>query len=237
LEQDRTGVPALFHRMRALSAAGIILFVLAVSFATFDWLMSLDPHWFSSIYGLQFVGGLAIAGLTTTILVCRFIVAKEPALSRVFSPKLRQDHGTLLFAFLLLWGYFMVSQFIIIWSANLPEEIPFYLHRNKGGWQWMALVNVLLHFAFPFLLLLSRRVRRHAVALPAIAVAILVARWMDLMWQAAPNFHHRVFVSWLDLAALVGVGGAFLTLFARNLGAASMLPVHDPYLPEALAHE
>jgi hypothetical protein len=234
--QDRSGAPALFHRLRALSAAGLILFVLTCTFASFDWLMSLDPHWFSSIYGVQFVGGAAVAALTFTILVTRFMGTAEP-MSRVLTPKLHQDHGTLLFAFLLLWGYFSVSQFLIIWSANLPEEIPFYLHRQSGGWQYVALGLVVLHFAVPFLLLLSPRVKRDPRRLAAVAALVLAMRWIDLLWQVVPNFSQRVTFHWLDAAALVGVGGAWLLLFARHLAGRSLLPVHDPFLPEALAHE
>jgi len=236
LAQDRTGDPALFHRMRTLSAAGLILFVLSVTFASFDWLMSLDPHWFSSIYGVQFVGAAAVAALAFAIVVSRWLVTTEP-MSRIFKPKHHQDHGTLLFAFLLLWGYFMVSQFIIIWSANLPEEITFYMHRQSGGWQWLSVVLVVLHFALPFLLLLSPAIKRNPKRLAAIAVLLLVMRWLDVQWQAAPNFHHAVTLHWLDLAAVLAVGGAWLAMFAWKLGGASLLPVHDPFLPEAIAHE
>jgi hypothetical protein len=236
LAQDRSGDPKLYHRMRALSAAGLVLFVLSVSFASFDWLMSLDPHWFSSIYGVQFVGGAAVAALCFGIVISRFL-ANAPPMSEVLTPKHHQDHGTLLFAVLLLWGYFGVSQFLIIWSANLPEEIPFYIHRQSGGWQWVSLAIVLLHFAVPFLMLLSPAMKRDRRRLAAIAVGVLVMRWIDLVWQVAPTFHEHATAHWLDLAAVAAVGGLWLVIFAHGLRAASLLPVHDPFLPEALAHE
>jgi hypothetical protein len=197
LEQDRTGAPAIFHRLQRLSAAGLILFVLTCTFASFDWLMSLDPHWFSSIYGVQFVGGAAVGALAFSIVVSRFLVQTEP-MSRVLRTKHHHDHGTLLFAFLLLWGYFHVSQFVIIWSANLPEEIPFYRHRFTGGWQTLALVLVLLHFAVPFLLLLSQRIKKNSRKLAAIAALLLFMRWVDLYWQVTPNFKPQLTVHWLD---------------------------------------
>lgn len=236
LEQDRTGEPRLHHRMRTLSAAGLILFVLTASFAAFDWMMSVDPHWFSSIYGVQFVGGAAVAGLAFAIVVSCWLETQEP-MSRVFTPKNHQDHGTLLFAFLLLWGYFIVSQFIIIWSANLPEEISFYLERQTDGWKVFSVVLVLLHFVIPFLLLLSPAIKRNPRAITAIALTLLLMRWVDLHFQMRPHFVDHVAVHWLDFASLIGVGGVWLALFARSLSGPSLLPVHDPFLPEALGHE
>ncbi len=233
--QDRSGRPAYYHRLQALSAVGLLLFMLTASFASFDWLMSLEPHWFSSIYGAQFVGGALIAGFSFAILVTRFLVTSEP-MSKIITPKLHQDHGTMLFTFLLLWGYFGVSQFLIIWSANLPEEIPYFLIRQAGGWQYMALGLVLLHFAVPFLLLLSPRIKRDPRTLSAVALLLLVMRWVDLYWQAAPNFSPRIGLHWLDVAAWLALGGVWLWFFARRLGGRSLLPVHDPFLPEALAN-
>ncbi len=236
-EQDRTGAPALYNKMRGMSAIGLVLFVLSVSFATFDWLMSLDPHWFSSIYGLQFIGGCAIAGLCFAILWSRYLVDREP-MSKVFRPQHHHDHGTLLFAFLLLWGYFTTSQFIIIWSANLPEEIPYFLKRFASSWKALALVLVLFHFWFPFLSLLSKKIKRFPRRLAFFAGWLLFMRWWELYFQAAPNFHPEgVRVHWLDAATVIAIGGVFVALAARHLAGRSLLPVHDPFLPEALNHE
>jgi hypothetical protein len=235
--QDRADDPRLYHKMRAASAAGLILFMLTVSFATFDWLMSLDPHWFSSIYGLQFIGGAAIAAMTVAILVSTWLV-RRPPMNAVYQPRHHHDHGTLLFAFLLLWGYFTVSQFLIIWSANLPEETPYFVHRFHASWKILSLILVLVHFWFPFLSLLSKKIKRVPRRLAFYAGLVLVMRWFDLYFQAAPNFRPEgVRFHWLDLATTLCVGGVFLYLFARRLRGRSLLPVHDPFLPEALAHE
>jgi hypothetical protein len=237
LAQDRTGGGEIFRKLRVLSALGLVLFVLTVSFAAIDWVMTLDPHWFSSIYGVQFIGGSVVAALCAGILASRWLAAREPMV-RVFTPKHHHDHGTLLFAFLLLWGYFGVSQFLIIWSANLPEEVPFYLHRGHGAWRMLSAAIVLLHWAVPFFLLLSPRIKRVPGRLAAVATLVLVLRWVDLYWQVAPNFRPAgPAPHWLDAAVLVGVGGVCLALYARHLAGRSLLPLHDPFLPEALAHE
>lgn len=237
LLQDRSGGGEVFRKLRVLSALGLVLFVLTVSFAAIDWVMTLDPHWFSSIYGVQFIGASAVAALCAGILASRWLAAREP-MARVFTPKHHHDHGTLLFAFLLLWGYFGVSQFLIIWSANLPEEIPFYLHRGHGGWRVLSAGIVLLHWAVPFFLLLSPRIKRVPGRLAAVAALVLVVRWVDLYWQVAPNFQHDgPSPHWLDAAALVAVGGVWVALYARHLAGRPLLPLHDPFLPEALAHE
>lgn len=233
--QDRTDDPKLYSRLRVASAVGLPLYVVTATFAAIDWLMSLEPHWFSSIYGFQFVGGHAVSGLGFLLLVAVFLVRVEP-MRNVLAARHFEDYGKLLLAFVLLWSYFGVSQFLIIWSANLPEEIPWYLHRRQGGWQAVSVIIVVFHFVLPFLVLLSRRVRRDPRWLAVVGALVLLMRWLDLYFQAAPTFHASVLPHWLDLTAVAGVGGVFVALFLRHLAARSLLPLHDPYWSEAVGN-
>ena len=135
-------------------------------------------------------------------------------------------------AFVMLWAYFALSQYLIIWSANLPEEIPWYLARTKGGWQWVALVLVIVHFALPFLVLLSRDIKRHARAVSVVALILIGARFVDLFWLLRPAVAPDGFaIHWLDLAAPAAVGGAWMWLFVSQLKTRPVLPLNDPAIP------
>jgi hypothetical protein len=237
LEQDRTADPALRRRMRLLSGPGLALWCLAVTFIAVVWLMSLDPLWFSSIYGVYLMGSQGLAALAFLILVAGHL-ATRPPLQGVIQSRHIGDYGNLMLAFLMLWGYFSVSQLIIIWSGNLPEEIPWYLSRLHGGWGKVGLVLVIGHFAVPFAFLLSRSIKTAPRALAGVALLVLAMRWVDLYWQAAPIFHpDGVHLSWLDPIPVVALGGLWVALFLRELGQRSLLPVNDPGLEEAMAHE
>jgi hypothetical protein len=236
-EQDRTGAPELRRRMRLLAGPGLALYGLATTFMGIDWLMSLDPHWFSSIYGIYMMGGQGLAALAFLILVARYLAGRPP-LSLVIRARHFGDYGNLMLAFVMLWAYFSVSQLIIIWSGNLPEEIPWYLVRLRGEWGKVGLGLVLLHFALPFAFLLSRTVKTTSRVLAGVALLVLAMRWLDLYWQAAPVFHpDRIFLHWLDLATLLAIGGPWVAFFARELGRRPLLPLNDPALAEAMAHE
>jgi hypothetical protein len=237
LEQDRTGDHSLQRKMRRLAAPGLAVYCLGATFASIDWLMSLDPHWASSIHGVSFVGGQALSALAFVVPVA-FLLGRRPPLGGVLASRHFSDYGNLMLAFLMLWAYFSVSQLIIIWSGNLPEEIPWYLTRMGGPWHGMGLVLVLGHFAVPFLLLLSRGVKQNARLLSLVALLVLLMRWVDLQWQAVPAFHPQGPVwHWLDLAVFVAMGALWTAFFVRQLGQRSLLPVHDPQLAEALAHD
>ncbi len=232
--QDETNDPSLARRMQVISAPGLVIFALTITFAIFDWLMSLDPEWFSTIYGVWFLGGMGLATFAFLIVMATYLVRREP-MSQALAPRHFHDYGKLMFAFTLLWAYFSFSQFLIIWSANLPEEIVFYLHRSRHGWQWMSLLLVIGHFALPFVLLLSRNLKRTPPKLVKIALLILVMRWVDFYWQAAPTFHPETLLPhWLDVAAMAGIGGIWFGLFVRELRSRSLLPLNAPNLEEAL---
>jgi hypothetical protein len=223
--------------MQKASGVGLLLYVLLASFVGFDWLMSLDPHWFSSLYGAIFLSGSAIAALTFLTLVARSLLANE-AMRGVLTPKRFHDFGTLLFAFVMFFTYLCISQFIIAYQGNLPEEVVWFTERFEGGWGIVAWALLLFHFFFPFMILLHRSVKRRAPMLALIAAFVLVMRWVDILWQSRPSLAHGHFaLSWLDVAAPLAVGGVWFFFFVRELGKRPLLPLNDPALAEALDHE
>ncbi len=239
LRQDREPDPGLTRRMQYISAFGIVGYCLAVTFAAVDWLMSLQPHWFSTIYGVYLMGSQGLSALAFLIVVALFLSRREP-LAGVIQPRHFHDWGKLLFAFVMLWAYFSFSQFLITWAGNLPEEISFFLPRIRGGWGILALAIAVFQFALPFGLLLSRDLKRDARRLAAVALLILVMRWLDLLWQVEPAFpaaERSVGMYWLYLVAPLTIGGVWLFFFVRELKKRPLLPVNDPYLAEAIAHE
>jgi hypothetical protein len=224
--QDR-GEPADLRRFQLVSGIGLLLFGLTVTFASVDWVMSLEPHWFSTIYGMQFVIGIVLSALAFMVPVLVLLSKYEP-MSRHIERKHYHDFGNLMLAFVLLWAYLAFSQYLITWSGNLPEEIPWYLNRMQGGWQYIGLLLVVFHFAVPFFLLLSRATKRSARILSRVAVAILVLRLVDLIWLVEPAFTSSLRVHWMDVAAPIGIGGVWLAIFTRQLKALPLLPVNDP---------
>ena len=224
------------RRSRVLSGPGLVLYVLTVTFMSVDWVMSLDPHWFSTIFGILTLGGQGLSTMAFCLVVLASLVRFRP-MSAVLGPEQVHDISKLMFAFVLLWAYFNVSQLIIIYSGNLPEEIPFYLERLHGGW---AVVNVLLvlgQFALPFLLLLSRDLKRNIQRVKWIALLILVMRIVDITWTVGPVFRHDGSgLSWVDFAVTVGLGGVWLAYFWTTLAARAVVPAKDPYFKEAMAH-
>lgn len=238
-EQDaETETREIEGRMQRLSGPGLILFFLTVTFAVFDWIMSLDPEWYSTIFGLIMAAGWGMSALAFTLVVFVYLRASEP-LRAVVLPAHLHDLGKFLLMFVMLWSYLSFSQFLLIWSANLPEEIPWYLRRMSGGWQYVSLGLVLFQFAFPFLLLLSRDIKRNPRRIVSIALFLLVVRWIDAVWLIAPEAHREEYRSalhlhWLDLAAPVGIGGLWIAFFAWQLSRRPLLPRHDSLLEKAL---
>ena len=234
-EQDDDGATATLdgvRRFRVLSAPGLVAYGLTVTFASVDWVMSLDPHWYSTIFGVIVMGGQALSALAFAVAVL-FLLREHEPLRGVVQPAHLHDLGKLLLAFVMLWAYFSFSQFLIVWSGNLPEEIPWYLERLHGGWGWVSAFILLAHFVLPFLLLLSRDLKRHAGTLAAIALALIVMRFVDLFWMIAPSLPPApLWQRWMDVAVPVGLGGVWLAVFARQLAARPVLPVKDPYFRE-----
>lgn len=246
-EQDRTGDLRWNERARRLSGPGIVIFGLTVTLAATDWVMSLDPHWYSSIFGILFMGGWGLSALTFVIIVMALLARYEP-LRGVLQPAHFHDLGNLLLAFLMLYAYFHISQLIIIWSGNLPEETPWYVRRMTGGWQYIGQALLIFHFAIPFLLLLLRWAKRRASALGALAAALIVTRLIDTFYLVAPEAGSAhgaspvghfpgLLPALLYLLLPVGIGGLWLAFFFWQLRRMPLLPVGDPFLERVLRQQ
>lgn len=233
LDQDRTGDPRIARRMQRLSAGGLVLYGLTITFASFDWIMSLEPHWYSTIFGAIILGGQGLSGLAFLVIALAWLSRRSP-LDRIVVPGHFHDIGNLILAFTMLWAYFSFSQYLIIWAGNLPAEIAWYQHRTDSSWRLIGMALILFHFAVPFVLLLSRTVKREADLIFKLALGILAARLLDLFWMIAPEFHPALYVSWLDIVLPVAMTLLWLGCFVRQLRGRAILPVHDPQFDEAL---
>jgi hypothetical protein len=235
-DQDRTGDPHLVRKFSILSGAGLVIYSLTVTFALIDWTMSINPHWFSTMWGPLHMVGQGLSAFAFAIVVLIMLSQTAP-LNRVITQHHLHDLGKFLFAFLMLWAYLTFSQFLIIWSANVVEEIPHYLIRWDSGYQWVSMFMIVGHFALPYCLLLSRDVKRDWKRLRLVAFWVLGARVVDYYWHVAPEFHPEgLSLGLLDFALPIAIGGIFLSLFAVNLKGRALLPVNDLGLPKALAH-
>ena len=232
-------------RYRKVSAPGLLFLVITVTFASVDWVMSLEPEWFSTIFGLLTIAGYGLSGLAFSIIVLAAVDRDRPAGS-LLAPRHFHDLGKLLLAFTMLWAYLSFSQFLIIWAGNLPEEIPWYIARIRGSWGAVAIVLVLGHFFIPFALLLSADLKKRSGLLQKVAVWILVMRLVDLIWYVSPSFRHLapeeaggaahlVPMHWMDFAIPIGLTGLWVFLFVRQLSSRALFPMNDPYLKEAFA--
>jgi hypothetical protein len=236
-EEDATGNPALSDRMSALSAPGVVVWALVVTGAAVDWVMSLEPYWYSTIYGLLFIVISALAAFSFTLFVLRMLSDYPPVKDSV-GPTHYNDLGNILLAFVMLWAYLSFDQLLIIWAGNLKEEIPWYVERGFGGWAPIGVALVVFHFFVPFLLLLQRGVKRRLRTLSFVAAWIVILTIMDIYWivvpswdKAAPHLHFT------DIFAFLGIGGLWLAAFAWQLKKLPLLPLHDPRFEGVLLHE
>jgi len=232
LAQDRTADNRYTKNMRVLAGPGMVALIFSVTFASIDWYMSLEPEWFSTIYGFIYVAAWSLSALAFVIAVMAALSREEP-MKRIVAPLHFHDLGKLLLALVMLWAYFAFSQYLIIWSGNLPEEIGWYIKRIHGGWGALIITIGILHFAAPFLFLLSRSVKRNPRKLVIIAVVILVMRAVDLLWMLVPAFPDHKWI-WLDVISLVGFGGVWLAFFTWQLGKRSLIPINDPQFESTL---
>ena len=210
--------------------------MVTVTFASVDWVMSLEPGWASTIYGMIFMvtGALASMSLATLVVI---LLSKQKPLAGLVTPKVLNDYGNLLLTFTMLWAYLSFSQFLIIWGGNMKEEIPWYMTRARGGWAAVALLLIIFHFAVPFVLLLTRYVKRRAKVMGWVAAGLIVMSLVDIFWltvpafeKAGPEFH---VTDWL---AVLGIGGLWVWRFTAQLPGRPLLPLNDPRLKEIMQH-
>ena len=237
-EQDANPQDNSVHRrLKMLAGPGIIIYVFVMTFAAIDWVMSLSPHWASTIYGFLFVVGQLISSMSLMIAIV-VLLARTGPLSGVLQPRHIHDLGKLLLAFVMLWAYFQFSQLLIIWSGNQPEEITFYYSRLHSQWGVVAIIVVIFHFFVPFFLLLSRDLKRNPALLRGVAVWLILMRLVDLFWYTRPEFTPTALPTIWDLAAALALGGLWFFFFTGQLKQLPVLPVGDPKLAEAIeVHE
>ncbi len=234
--EDRDGGMVPHRKMSALAGPGLIFWALSVTFMAIDWSMSLRPDWFSTMFGLLFIAGEGLTGIAFLVTVMVLLSARAP-MSQVLTTRHLHDLGKFTLALVMVWAYFAFSQFLIIWAGNLPEEIPWYVDRFRGGWQFVALALVFGHFALPFALLLSRDLKRNFKLLSSITLFILFMRLVDLYWLVIPDATRGpLAISWLDLAAPLGLIGLWLAYFFLQLEKRPLMPLNDPNLEGALEH-
>jgi hypothetical protein len=214
-------------RFRALSSIGLVIYSLTISFAVIDWVMSLQARWISTIYGLIFIAGEALSALCFCVVI-ETILGKRKPMSEYLDNTQVHDHGKLILAFVMVWTYFNFSQWLIIWAGNLPEEIPWYMNRLNGGWEYVGLFLVVFQFAIPFALLLSRQLKREARTLVRLASWILFMRMVDIYWHVEPASFPTFHLSWLHFAVLAGIGGLWMAYFCHTLRSRPLLPVNAP---------
>jgi hypothetical protein len=227
-EQDATHDLAPMKRLRKLSGPGLVIYPLTITLTFVDWVMSLEPDWFSTIFPILICIGQMLSGLAFVILLLAWLGPRS-SLSAIIGKENFHHLGSLLLAFTMLWAYLAFSQLLVIWSGDLPHEISWYLHRVAGGWRWIVVFLVLFHFFGPFFLLLSRQMKETRRALATIAAVMFVAHIVDVWWMITPTFYpHGIHLSWLDFAALLGVGGVWFFFFIRNLKRKPLVPMNDP---------
>lgn len=230
------GAGRVGYRMKSMGGLWIVIYILTMTFAAFDWAMSLTPTWFSGIYPAIFMGGQAVAGMAVVILVMVWLARVNPTIDKLLTPKRLQDLGNMLMALTMLWAYFHISQLIIQWTNNISETATWYHIRFEPEWLGMSTFILVFGFFAPFMILLSRWVKRRRRALTIIAVWAVVVQLLNIFWVIAPEFQRTgAQVTWLDVLLMVGLGGIWVALFARNLGATNVIPANDPRLVKVVA--
>ena len=235
-KEDAEGHDAVHTKMSRMAGPGLLFYGFSVTFMAVDWILSVDPKWFSTIFGLLFIANQALTGMAFLITLM-VLLSKYRPMSEVLTHRHLHDLGKFMLALVMVWAYFSFSQFIIIWAGNLPEEIPWYLIRMNNGWQFVGLLLVLGHFVLPFALLLSRDLKRNFKFLAMIAVFILVMRFVDLYWLITPSFRTAGFgISFLDFTIPIGLVGLWLAYFLTQLEKRPLMPANAPHLEEVLEH-
>jgi hypothetical protein len=235
-QEDVEGHDVVHGKFATLAPPGIIFWAMSVTFMSIDWVMSMHPQWFSTMFGLLFMASQGLTSMAFLITVMIFLYRRKP-MSEILTHRHLHDLGKFLLALVMVWAYFSFSQFLIIWAGNLPEEIPWYLTRLNNGWGYVALALVFGHFALPFALLLSRDIKRNFNLLWRIAVFIMLMRMVDLFWIVTPDSRaHGFGISLTDFAAPLALVGLWLWYFLTQLEKRPLMPINNPHLEEALEH-
>lgn len=246
-QQDKTDdyedAEKFLGRATAFSGPTMVIYALVVTFAVVDWVMMLDPHFFSTMWGFLFIAGWALSSFCFGVAVLAYLSDKAP-MNRVLGKRHFHDIGKLMLALVMVWAYFNFSQYIIIWSGNIPEETGWYLVRQNGGWSYIGLFLVFFHFAFPFLVLLQQDFKRKAKLLATLAIFILGMRLVDMFYLIGPSpridthghAQGAFIISWLDFVGPIAVGGIWLWYFLGQLMKRPLVPVMDPFLENAIEH-
>ncbi len=215
-KQDKQHNESLYAKMRKVSAPGMFVFAFTITFASVDWIMSLEPHWYSTIFGVYIFAGSFIAMLAFTIIMTGYM-KKQGILSNEITIEHRHNLGKFLFAFTVFWAYIGFSQYLLIWYSNIPEETFWFLQRWEGSWKIVSIVLPIGHFAFPFLALIPRAAKRSFGWLIFMAIYMLIMQYIDIYWLVMPNYHKNDAVfGWVELSTFVGVGGIFVWLLWKK---------------------
>jgi hypothetical protein len=232
--QDKTGDLKHMHAMSRWSAPGLFVLIITVTLASFDWSMSLDPHWYSTIFGLYCFSGGGIQFIATWILICRALRDKG-VLANTINVEHYHDLGKWLFALIIFWAYIAFSQYMLIWYANIPEETVWYLHRFEGTWGPLSLAILFGHFIIPFLVLLPRDSKRNLKMLTIMSVWMLLFQYLDFYWQVMPTFNrHGIVPHWLDIVCLAAPLSLMGLMFWSRMKAHALLPIGDPRFEQGL---
>jgi hypothetical protein len=234
LRQDTHPDEAGSRRMRRVSAGGMVLFGITITFASFDWVMSLDAHWYSTIFGAYVFAGSVMAALAFMTLLA-LLLRSRGVLAEEITVEHYHDLAKLTFAFVIFWAYMAFSQYLLIWYANIPEETIWFEHRWHGTWKVVSLFIVFGHFVLPFFILVTRAAKRNFSALRFICLWLLVAHWVDIYWLVMPGHSETgVHLSWMDAAAMLAVGGVAVWYLQRRLFSQPLITVSDPKLSDAI---
>lgn len=234
VKMDRTRDWGLTVLLRKFSAPGILLFAITIAFASFDWLMSLDAHWFSTMFGVYFFS-MSIQALFPVMILLVFWLHRNGILKDIIGKAHIYDLGAWFFGFTVFYAYIAFSQFLLIYYANIPEETLWFYHRLEGSWATVTYMLLFGRFIIPFIILLNRESKHNRVLLTIASVLVIVLHFVEIHWIVMPVLHHHgVSLSWLDFTTLIGLGGIFMGLFFQKFKSHNMIPVNDPNLPESL---
>lgn len=235
---DKTGDWGITTYMRKLSAPGILIFALSVAFAGFDWLMSLDPHWFSTMFGVYFFA-INFQAFWPVMILTVFFLQSRGLLQNTIQKVHIYDLGAWFFAFTVFYAYIAFSQFLLIYYANLPEETLWFYHRMEHGWEYIAYGLLIFRFALPFIVLLNREAKHNRTVLGVVSAIVLIMHFLEIYWISMPAMHTEeaagLHFSWIDIATFLGLGGIFFGLFFNRLGKGSMVPLNDPKMDDCLS--